>query len=106
VLGLIITTDNFNCCYTDRGNKIGDDMASSLYEIVVLPDGEVVLQRSNEEGEPLIRISFSDEAKFFLDDMSVDIAKAMIDAGIEAVEQMNSEHFAADDDEAEDRVLH
>jgi hypothetical protein len=106
MLRLILTAEIFNCCYTARGYEIGDHMASSLYEIVVLPDGEVVLQRSNEEGEPLIRISFSDEAKFFLDDMSVDIAKAMIDAGIEAVEQMNSEPFAADDDDAEERVLH
>ena len=66
-------------------------MSTSLYEIVMLPDGEVVLQRANNEGEPLIRISFSEEARFYLSDTTIDIARAMIDAGIEAVEDLGNE---------------
>ena len=81
-------------------------MPSSLYEIVMLPNGEVVLQRANEEGEPLIRISFSDEAKFYLNDTTMDIAKAMIDAGIDAVEELGSDSLATEDNELEKRVLH
>ncbi len=81
-------------------------MSSSLYEIVMLPDGEVVLQRANNEGEPLIRISFSDEAKFYLSDTTIDIAKAMIDAGIEAVEDLSNDAMAIEEEEAEERVLH
>lgn len=81
-------------------------MSSSLYEIVMLPDGEVVLQRANDEGEPLIRISFSEEAKFYLSDTTIDIAKAMIDAGIEAVEDLSNEAMTFEDEEPEERVLH
>ena len=81
-------------------------MPSSLYEIVMLPDGQVVLQRANEEGEPLIRINFSDEAKFYLSDTTIDIAKAMIDAGIDAVEELSTEALSVDEDELEDRVVH
>ena len=81
-------------------------MSSSLYEIVMLPDGEVVLQRANNEGEPLIRISFSDEAKFYLSDTTIDVAKAMIDAGIEAVEDLSNDAMAIEEEEAEERVLH
>ncbi|MBV1932819.1 MAG: hypothetical protein KUG71_14015, partial [Porticoccaceae bacterium] len=68
--------------------------------------GQVVLQRANEEGEPLIRINFSDEAKFYLSDTTIDIAKAMIDAGIDAVEELSTEALSVDEDELEDRVVH
>lgn len=82
-------------------------MASSFYEIIMLPDGEVVLQRTDEEGEPLIRINFSEEAKFYLRDTSMDVAKAMIDAGIDMVEQLGAADAALDDEEeTEVRVLH
>ena len=81
-------------------------MPSSLYEIVMLADGEVVLQRANDEGEPLIRINFSDEAKFYLNDTCIDIAKAMIDAGIDAVEQLSGDGIPVDEDELEKRVVH
>ena len=79
-------------------------MPSSLYEIVMLSNGEVVLQRSDEEGEPLIRINFSEEALYYLRDGSMDIAKAMIDAGIDAVETLDGK--ALFDDEPEHKVLH
>lgn len=63
-------------------------MSFTLFEIVVLEDGEVALQRADEEDTPLIRISFSDEAHLFMQDAKLNIAKAMIDAGIEAFEQL------------------
>lgn len=81
-------------------------MPSSLYEIVMLPSGEVVLQRANEEGDPLIRINFSDEAKFYLNDTAMDIAKAMIDAGIDAVEELSSDGLSVDEAEFEKRIIH
>lgn len=81
-------------------------MPSSLYEIVMLPDGQVVLQRANEKGEPLIRINFSDEAKFYLNNTTIDIAKAMIDAGIDAVEELSAQALSVDEDELQKRVVH
>jgi len=80
-------------------------MSSSFYEIVMLPDGEVVLQRSDEKGEPLIRINFSEEALYYLREGSMDVAKAMIDAGIDAVELLGNERPAEEED-VELRVLH
>ena len=80
-------------------------MSSSFYEIVMLPDGEVVLQRSDEKGEPLIRISFSEEALYYLREGSMDVAKAMIDAGIDAVEMLGNDRMT-DEEEPEQRILH
>lgn len=63
-------------------------MSSILYEIVELSDGEVVLQRADGEGAPLVRIAFSSEARAYMNGAIVDIAKAMIEAGIESAAEL------------------
>lgn len=84
-------------------------MAPSLYEIVVLPNGEVALQRADSKGEPLIRIGFSDEVQTFLDEAKIDVAKLMIDAGIELFEQLGSDLLQLEEGETLEttpRVIH
>lgn len=83
-------------------------MSTALYEIIMLPDGDFALQRTDEKEEPLIRISFSDEARTMLQDAGMDVAKAMIDAGIDMVEQIGEESDDGGETEEipENRVLH
>lgn len=82
-------------------------MSLSLFEIVILPDGDVALQRTDDDDAPLIRISFSDEAQAFLQTAKVDVAKVMIDAGIEVFEQLGAENMQLDVPRVnKDRVLH
>jgi len=61
---------------------------TSLLEIVDLGDGEIVLQRADEDGgsdgEPLVTIRFSEESRMYILDQSLEVAKAMIQAGIQA----------------------
>lgn len=59
-------------------------MPASFLEIVELSDGEVVLQRVDEDEEPLVRIRFSEESRLYMMDNGLDIAKVMIQAGIQA----------------------
>jgi hypothetical protein len=59
-------------------------MSASLLEIVDLGDGEIVLQRAEEDAEPLVTIRFSDESRIYLMDNGLEVAKAMIQAGIQA----------------------
>lgn len=93
-------------------------MPTSLLEIVDLGDGEIVLQRAeedqsidfvtdgepdpegqgidedhglgdrNESREPLVTIRFSDETRMYIMDQSLEVAKAMIQAGIQAAAQL------------------
>ena len=63
-------------------------MSTSLLEIVDLGDGEVVLQRVEGDSEPLVSIQFSDEAHAYLMGKNLEVAKAMIQAGIEAAAQL------------------
>ncbi|MFL0809003.1 MAG: hypothetical protein K6L76_01180 [Agarilytica sp.] len=74
---------------------------STLFEIVELPNGEFALCRADENGEPLVSIRFSKESMYFLDEAKVDIAKAMIEAGLEAAGDIQ----VSDDDDLENLDL-
>jgi hypothetical protein len=82
-------------------------MSASLLEIVDLGDGEIVLQRADDDSEPLVTIRFSDESRIYLMDNGLEVAKAMIQAGIQAAaaiaEQVEQEATA---EEAVPRMLH
>lgn len=59
-------------------------MSPSFFEIVQLSNGDYALRRVDDDGAPLVRISFSEEAKDMMDDRQMQVAKAMIAAGIDA----------------------
>ena len=83
-------------------------MSNSYYEIVELADGEIALQRVDGDGEPLVRVSFSDEVKFYLQEQCVEVAKAMINTGIKIVGQIQEDDHS-EEEEAEiesPRTLH
>ncbi|UZJ45589.1 MULTISPECIES: hypothetical protein [unclassified Marinimicrobium] len=63
-------------------------MSSSLYEIVELANGDVVLQRADENGEPLVSIRFSADSLSYMREGKLDVAKAMIEAGMEAASEI------------------
>ena len=63
-------------------------MSTSLLEIVDLGDGEVVLQRADDDSEPLVSIQFSEEASAYLMENNLEVAKVMIQAGIQAAAKM------------------
>ncbi|BFM20442.1 hypothetical protein [Gilvimarinus japonicus] len=86
-------------------------MSASLYEIVELTNGDVVLQRADENGEPLVSIRFSAESLSFMRDGKFDVAKAMIEAGMEVAGDLadTPPEELSDDPESElysERILH
>lgn len=81
-------------------------MSNSYYEIVELADGEIALQRIDGDGEPLVRVSFSDEVKFYLQEQYVDVAKAMINTGIKIVGNMQGEEELEEEFDDSHRTLH
>ncbi len=83
-------------------------MPASLLEIVELDDGEIVLQRENGDDEPLVTIRFSEEARLYLMDQGLEVARAMIQAGIQAVSEISEQGQSESEVEEGDvpRVLH
>lgn len=65
-------------------------MTLTEFEIVMLDNGEIALQRSGSD-QPLVSISFSAEVIEYLGQHQVDVAKCMMDAGLQAFTDLNEE---------------
>tara|TARA_B100000900_G_scaffold401824_1_gene406929 strand:- start:863 stop:1123 length:261 start_codon:yes stop_codon:yes gene_type:complete len=86
-------------------------MSTSLLEIVDLGDGEVILQRADDDSEPLVSIQFSEEACAYLMENNLEVAKVMIQAGIQAaakIAEMSGLEMESSQSvkKAEQRTLH
>lgn len=85
-------------------------MSSSLYEILELSSGEIILKRSDEnaDSEPLVSIRFSEESIAFLGAGRFEVAKAMIEAGMDTANEMlqSSDEISYDYADSELPVLH
>ncbi|MFL3654594.1 MAG: hypothetical protein ACJ04P_05930 [Halioglobus sp.] len=82
-------------------------MAASLLEIVDRGDGEIVVQRADDESGPLLTIQFSDEARAYMMDNGLEVARVMIQAGIQAaaaISESGNDEMEAVQDAA--RILH
>jgi hypothetical protein len=75
--------------------------------MVKLEDGSYALRRASEESdqdqEPLVKISFSDEAKELMLNNDAEIAKVMVNAGAQAVASYHQQRIEL---ERKHRVLH
>jgi len=77
-------------------------MAAAFFEIVELPNGDIVLQRSDGDGKALLTIRFSPEACGYLADAKLDVAKIMIQAGVQAAGESNGSSVGVSVYEEED----
>ncbi|QEY58506.1 hypothetical protein FXF61_04710 [Pseudomonas sp. C27(2019)] len=73
-------------------------MSSAFLEIVELPDGRIVLRRS-EEDTALVTLTFSSEARGFLKASYIDVAKEMFHAGLMAAGHIAEEESSSEVDE-------
>ncbi|WP_036230817.1 hypothetical protein [Marinobacterium jannaschii] len=62
-----------------------------LMEIVELESGEFAIRPSGEDGEPVIRVAFSDALKDQLGDGGTEISRVMLTAGIQLVAEAGHE---------------
>ncbi|MFO1370613.1 MAG: hypothetical protein U1F46_16635 [Marinagarivorans sp.] len=78
---------------------------TEILEIVELANGEIALRRPDTQTEPLVSIRFSEESRHFLGNIRPLVAKAMIEAGIQAVQDLrepNWDEIEEDDEELEE----
>ena len=89
----------------DRGVAViipyfnGADYISTAVQSVlnqtVLPDEIIIIDDGSDE--PLVRISFSPSILEYLDGRHIDVAKSMMDAGIQTVFEINEERAPESD---------
>lgn len=78
---------------------------SSLLEIVELDSGEIVLRRADGVGSPLVEIKFSEEVRVLLSEYSLDIGKAMVSAGVQAVGEVYGHVLEAHEDHSDSSAM-
>ena len=74
----------------------------SYLELVELANGDVVLQRSEGDENPLVTIRFSEETREHINGSCLEVARAMVQAGIEAVALAAGDGAFVEEDEADD----
>ena len=63
-------------------------MSNSIIELVQLENGDIVLRKSDNHDQPLVTISISDHVENVLPEDKLDIANAMVEAGIERYQEI------------------
>lgn len=72
-----------------------------FFEIVELSNGDIALRRADEqEGDALVSIHFSDDAKASLQTHHMDIARIMIEAGVRKVGELSGMEVEREDFDA------
>ena len=81
-------------------------MSTSLLEIVDLGNGEIVLQRADDSSEPLVTIKFSEESQTYLLENGLEVARVMIQAGIQAAAAIVQETDESQSDTSTIQTVH
>jgi hypothetical protein len=64
---------------------------ADFFEIVELSNGDIGLRRADEESEEfIVKIQFSEEAKEGLKNNHIEVAHAMIEAGVSKVSELSA----------------
>jgi hypothetical protein len=79
-------------------------MPTAFLEIVELSDGRIALRRAEDE-QSLVTLDFSADAKAFLQGQHIEVAKAMLNVGLQMAGRMAEGDFQQEEGGAE-RVLH
>lgn len=83
---------------------------ASFFEIVELSNGDVALRKADDDSsEPIVTIQFSDDAKSGLRTHHVEVAKAMLEAGVQKVSEISGveiEHSEIPDDRPGSHSVH
>ena len=59
-------------------------MSTPAFELIILENGDIGLQHAGVD-ETLVQVKFSTKVKDYLGDHHIEVAKQMIDSGIQAV---------------------
>jgi hypothetical protein len=71
-------------------------MGTPAFELIILENGDIGLQRAGVD-ETLVQVKFSSKVKQYLGEQHIDVAKQMIDSGIQAVIDWEQEMVLAEE---------
>ena len=77
-------------------------ISSAYLELAELQNGDIVLRRTDGQGEPMVLIRFSTESAAYMQGVQMEIARHMVQAGIYAFSQLQEK--GREETEAKDKA--
>ena len=81
-------------------------MADPVIELIKLENGEIALRNSDEPDEPLLTISFSEQIRGFLQTDQLEVARAMVEAGMDRYRDIHIQRIQEVKQATESGMLH
>jgi len=81
-------------------------MSEPIIELVELENGDIVLRKSDKPEQPLVTISISDQVENLLPEDKIDVANAMVEAGIERYQDIQFKRVEEDNIYPVSELLH
>ena len=92
------------------GLYLAESVMANFFEIVELSNGDVALRKADDDSaDPIVTIQFSEDAKTGLRSHHIEVAKAMLEAGVHKVSEISGveiEHADMPDDYARSHQIH
>ena len=67
-----------------------EDEVEAVIELVQLENGDIALRHSEMPDQPLVTMTFSDELEPMISGAKLDIARAMVEAGIQRQQEIQA----------------
>ena len=81
-------------------------MSEPIIELVELENCDIVLRKSDNPDQPLVTISISDQVENLLPEEKIDVANAMVEAGIERYQDIQFKRVEEDNIYPVSELLH
>lgn len=78
-------------------------MSTPAFELIILDNGDIGLQRAGVN-ETLVQVRFSAKIKKYLGEQHIEVAKQMIDSGIQAVIDWEQEELVAEQHQTSETI--
>ena len=78
-------------------------MSTPSFELIILDNGDIGLQRAGVN-ETLVQVRFSSKIKKYLGEQHIEVAKQMIDSGIQAVIDWEQEELVAEQHQTSETI--
>lgn len=78
-------------------------MSTPAFELIILDNGDIGLQRAGVN-ETLVQVRFSSKVKKYLGEQHIEVAKQMIDSGIQAVIDWEQEELVAEQHQTSETI--
>ena len=85
---------------------MSEERKEMTVELVHLDNGDIALRRSDAPEEPMVTIRFSDQNLSLVAPEKLDIARAMIEAGIHRFSEIQMRHHEESQANGAGQVLH